>query len=543
MAHTQLLRSIRRLASQYRIAGKNDLPVEAIQERQAVAVATGQRAFSRRQFLVAMAAATAGLALHSKAFGATSLKPRIAIIGGGISGLSCALKLADQGILCTVYEASPRTGGRIFSNNSGYWSDNQVTEWGGELIDTGHSTVQGLATRFGFTLDDLTAAEPVGSEATYYFGNGYYPTYQAVHDFAPLYQAVKKDADAAGYPTNYKANTPEGLKLDQMSVWDWIEHRVQGGHSSKMGQLLEVAYTIEYGANTREQSALNLVYLLSGSDPQFKIFGASDERFHVRGGNQQIPLAIADHLAGRGMPVRTNEHLVAIRQRSDGSYTLTFESGHNLHDEVADLVVLTLPFAVLRKLDYRHAGFDSLKQKSIEQLGCGHNGKLQLQFTRRLWNEHGKWGVGSGLNYSDLGYQNSWDPTRAQPGVSGILNNYTGGRVTDQKRTKLPFALIGNPGVQADASQFLKQINRSFPGLPKFWNGKASSSLPHLSPYFNCSYSFWRVNQYHTIAGYEGVRQGNVFFAGEHTSQDFQGFMEGGAAEGMRAASEILAQL
>ena len=34
-----------------------------------------------------------------------------------------------------------------------------------------------------------------------------------------------------------------------------------------------------------------------------------------------------------------------------------------------------------------------------------------------------------------------------------------------------------------------------------------------------------------------------MFFAGEHTSIDFQGFMEGGASEGVRAAQEILAAI
>ena len=34
--------------------------------------------------------------------------------------------------------------------------------------------------------------------------------------------------------------------------------------------------------------------------------------------------------------------------------------------------------------------------------------------------------------------------------------------------------------------------------------------------------------------------KGKCHFAGEHCSQDFQGFMEGGASEGARAANEIL---
>ena len=65
-----------------------------------------------------------------------------------------------------------------------------------------------------------------------------------------------------------------------------------------MGQLLDVAYNIEYGRETTDQSSLNLVYLL-GFQPQpgnFRIFGASDERYHIVGGNQQLPTAIANSL-------------------------------------------------------------------------------------------------------------------------------------------------------------------------------------------------------------------------------------------------------
>ena len=74
-------------------------------------------------------------------------------------------------------------------------------------------------------------------------------------------------------------------------------------------------------------------------------------------------------------------------------------------------------------------------------------------------------------------------------------------------------------------------------------DGRAASSLPALDPNFGASYSYWRVGQYTSFAGYERVRQGNIFFAGEHCSIDFQGYMEGGASEGARGAKEILEQL
>ena len=62
-------------------------------------------------------------------------------------------------------------------------------------------------------------------------------------------------------------------------------------------------------------------------------------------------------------------------------------------------------------------------------------------------------------------------------------------------------------------------------------------------PFTRGSYSYWKVGQYHAFGGYEGMRQGNIHFAGEHCSQDAQGYMEGGASEGARAAGEILDDL
>jgi monoamine oxidase len=45
--------------------------------------------------------------------------------------------------------------------------------------------------------------------------------------------------------------------------------------------------------------------------------------------------------------------------------------------------------------------------------------------------------------------------------------------------------------------------------------------------------------QYHTVRGYERIWQRNIHFAGEHCSVEFQGYMEGGATEGIRAANEV----
>jgi monoamine oxidase len=326
-----------------------------------------------------------------------------------------------------------------------------------------------------------------------------------------------------------------------MSVFDWIETRVEGGHTTPFGRLLDAAYAIEFGADTTRQSALNLVYLLAFQpDPEtFEIFGESDERFHISGGNQQLPQAIARHL-GLGTVVQRGMRLVRLRQTANGRYRLSFESHGTTTEVVADYVVLALPFAVLREIDTSEAGFDALKRRAIRELGNGHNGKLQLQFTTRHWNQTGPWpGVSNGTTFVDTGYQASWDVTRAQAGSSGILNFFSGGSVTDTMATRQAFAQGFNPGVLEDATRALDQAEIVFPGLSAVWNQRVTQSLPHKSPFFNASYAHYRVGQYTSFGGYEGVRQEGVFFCGEHTSQSFQGFMEGGASEGARVARRL----
>ncbi len=533
MARTPLLRWIQRLANEHAAAERLGVTPAEFREKRARA------ALTRREFLKAggalgAIAATAGpAALLRPARAAASA--RIAIIGAGIAGLNAALTLQDKGLPSTVYEASDRIGGRMHSDTGGYWDNGQVSEFCGELIDSGHTTILGLAKRFELPVDDLISAQPEGSTDTYWFLGQRYTAAQADIDFAPVRKAAKNDITAAGYPTLWNFYKPAGFALDHMSIYDWIQTRVPGGHISAFGHLLDAAYNIEYGAETTDQSSLNLLYLLAyqPSPKTFAAFGVSDEKYHIAGGNQQLPQAMANVLPD----VRTGWRMTSIARNRDGTVALAFAGGKTV---TADRVILTTPFPVLRTLDYSKAGFDSLKTRAILELGAGRNVKLQLHFTSRYWNTEGPWGLSSGAVTTDLGFQNTWDVTRAQGGATGIIVNYTGGDVAGSFAPAAPYSnATDDPKVAAYARAFLKQFETVFPGITKKWNGKATLSVPLLDPNLLNSYSYWKVGQYTSFSGYEGVPQGAIHFAGEHCSQDFQGFMEGGASEGARAALEV----
>ncbi len=513
MARTTLVRALQRIAREHQAASALGIGVAELRERQSQ---QGQSPLSRRDFVkragvIGAAVAAAGELAVTRPALASPSAPRIAIIGAGIAGLTAALTLQDAGYSCGVYESSGRVGGRMHSDwtefGSSFWDKGQQAELCGELIDTNHKTILQLAQRCGLATADLLQAQPGGTTDTYWVNGARYSYAQASNDFQPVHNTLQGQIQAASYPTLYNSYTATGQALDNMTLYDWITNYVPGGHSSNLGAVLNAAYNEEYGAETPGQSALNLVYLLG--------YGAS--------------------LPSRS--IHLGYSMTAIAVNTDGSITVSFANGKAI---TADEVILTLPFGVLRTLDYSKAGFDALKQTAITQLGTGVNAKLNVQFTGRIWNSY----ASTGSLYSDLPFQSGWEVTRAQPGATGILVEYPGATVAGSLAIGTPYNTTAtNSKVGKLAQQFLAQLEPIFPGVTAQWNGKAMLSTPFIDPNFLCSYSYWKPGQYTGFSGYEKARQGNIHFAGEHCSISFQGFMEGGAQEGIRAANEILSDI
>lgn len=549
MFRSQKLRNFWQGIGLARASAASGVPAADLIKREQDAQAAAPRKIGRRPFIGMVGAAAGAMAVGSiarpaRAISSSHRQPVIAIIGAGISGLCAALELQDNGVASTVYEASGQVGGRIHSNTN--WKDGQTSEWCGEFLDSGHLTMIGLAQRFGLTLVDEVGAQPAGSTDTLYFFEKYYADAQAYADFQAIAKSLERDANKL-YPTTYDPSTQskKSTKLDNMSAFAWIDEYVPGGHSSPLGAYIDSAYTNEFGLDTDQQSALNIVYEMGFQDDPsvFSIYGESDQRYHVLGGNDQVPKAIANSLPGDS--IKTGWRMECIALRSDGRYELTFATPYGTRVVTADHVIMTNPFSVLRGLDYAKADFDPLKQTAITQLGYGTNSKLIMQMTSRLWNTNGPWGLSDGNIYTDLSFQNVWDSSRGIPGHAGVLVLFNGGSEGEALgNAKSPWATDEDPAVRAYVAQNLALLKEPWPGIEKLWNGKATLSTPWRDPNLLGSYSCWLVGQYSLFSGYEGVRQGNCHFAGEHTStQGFQGFMEGGAQEGQRAADEILSDI
>jgi monoamine oxidase len=486
----------------------------------------------RREFLVgagAVAATAAMQPLH-RAFALGD--PDVGIVGAGIAGLACADALARKGVGSVVYDAlETRVGGRCFSLEGFF--PGQVAERGGEFIDNLHKTMLSYAQEFDLPREDCNKRP---GEIVYFFGGQLHDEAALVEEFREFTAALRMDVQqSSGAPTADSHNDVD-VALDHISLLEYLESR---GAGPILKAWVSVGYGAEYGLDISEQSCLNFVlFIHADRRSKFAPWGvSSDERWHLIEGNQQIP----EHLAARLGPaaLKRGAELVRVRKDSAGGYELTFERGRSTYTRAHRSVVLAIPFSVLRHIELDdNLELPDWKLLAIDELGYGTNSKMMVGFNGPFWI-----GLGSnGAGYSDQAdHQTHWETnwTRATS-RHAVLTDYSHGTRG---------ATLGEH-TQQEVTRWLSDLEHLYPGALAFATQVKGRYLAHVeawprNPLSRGSYTCYRPGQFTSIAGNEGKRVGHLHFAGEHTDSfySWQGFMEGAALSGLRAASAILGDI
>lgn len=349
---------------------------------------------------------------------------RIAIIGAGISGLTAGLTLLDSKLFSSknifIYEANTNIGGRMHSN---FWSlDNQTSEWCGEFLDDNYYVMLNLTKRFNINLIDTLEETNDLYEPTLYFLNRYYTQEQAWTDYKAIENTIIEQIKQIG-EINYRTSNSYGRYFDSLSLYDWIEKYVPNGHHSSLGEYIDSAYLQEFGLDTQELNCLQFLFLISPeSQPKngpLSIYGSSDQRYRMMGGNDQLPRKISEYLTSHGVTIQLDHNLTEIAKLHNNKCQLTFS---NNQVYTFDHIILTIPLTTLRYVDYSRAQFDPLKERVINEMKYGTNTKIDVQFSKRFWYDLSA----DGVIYTDLPFLNAWEDSVGQPGNSGILALFTG---------------------------------------------------------------------------------------------------------------------
>jgi len=485
---------------------------------------------SRRSFLRTSLLAGSALALPPVL--ASCTRPRdlpadttthVAVVGGGIAGLVAARDLARAGAHVTLYEAQGRVGGRMLSV-SDFLVKGAVTELGGEFIDTVHTDILTLAGEYGLDLIDLTEQPYADRSDTFYVEGAAYTEADIVAALLPFVPRIEADLERLPLDLADLGRSPARM-LDEMST---LAYFAELGLTGWFRAFLESAFVTEHGLELGEQSALNFISMIGtelGSGA-FRLYGESDERFKVRGGNQQI----ADRIAGElGRRIAYGHRLERLQKVGD-RYALHFRTGNTTVDVLADEVICAIPFSILRSIPLE-VDLPTPLRDMIQDLHYGANAKTLVGFDRPFWHDVGA----SGVIYTDLPIQLAWDNTAMQ-GLQGAgLTMYSGGSTC---------RMVMGMDKQEARALLMDALSSIWPAASEHPSMRFERMNWPQAPFIKASYSSFGPGQWSRFYGcVERYNTDTLQFIGEHTDDLFRGYMNGGARSGRRAAEAVRQRL
>jgi monoamine oxidase len=459
----------------------------------------------------------------------------VLIVGGGLAGLTAAYRLAKAGVPVEVYEGAPRLGGRILTKNR-FNAEGMFCELGGELVDSSHEELLELADELGIPIDDFRPYDAGVRTHLFYFGGT--PRYdeELIDDCVPLARHLLRDM-ARVFPgkepvCNYREHTRAAARLDRVSLKEYLDEK-SGEVDRWVLDAINIAYLGEFGGETEEQSAINLMALINPKPSEFGIYGDSDEALRVRGGNSRLIERLAREAEKHGARIHLGHRLARLRARSGGGgVELAFETraGASVERAAPSQVILALPFTKLREVEgLGTLGLSPVKLRCIRELSSGVNSKHMTGYRERLW-RRGAGGAPphSGYSFMDLPSQCFWDTSRLQPGLSGILTNFVGGRASR--------------GGADPLSTILDDAEKLHPGARAAFDGNHARFDWGAYPWAMGSYTCPSPGQWTTIVGSpkEPELGGRLLFCGEHVSESYQGYMNGAVETAEAVATELL---
>jgi monoamine oxidase len=471
-------------------------------------------------------AVTGALAIPDRASASTTNDPLpstvdVAVVGGGISGLVAARRLAEAGRSVAVLEARDRVGGRVLNHTL---SNGSVIESGGAFVGPTQDHILSLADELGVaTFKEYADGDNVyvsNGKSTRYTGT-VPPDPLILPDAAAL--QVKMDQMSQDVPVDAPWTASKAAEWDATSLHDWIKANTVNPDT----ETLLLAYLQPlFGADPRDVSLLFFLWYLAtaGNESNPGTFersagtsgGAQDSRFV--GGSQQIPLRLAARL---GDAVALNAPVRRIAQSSD-NVTLTTDRGQ----VTASHVIVAVPPPLVTGIEWQPL-MPLSRMMLIERMPMGALMKCDAVYERPFWRDAG---------FSGMGVTDS-EPVRvtfdnSPPDASvGVLLAFVGG-ATLRHWADRSLAERRKGVLQGFASIVGPQALDPIDYVEHDWTRERWSLGGPVA-----------IAGVGTVYGYgSAIRRpfGRVHWAGTETATYWSGYMDGAVRAGERAASEVL---
>lgn len=447
--------------------------------------------------------------------------PRVAIIGGGLSGLAAADVLREEGVPVTVFEARDRLGGRVRSR--GDVIPGKVVEAGAEFVGANHDRILELAKRFGVRLLEVDRTNRGLRQRTIVHGVDV-QRIGAVHDLVvarslPVLTRIGREAADVDPFQPWAAR--RAAEWDRTTVAERLRRPDMFGRSEVFKgmapevisalarSLLELRLSNDLCAPMTGQSYLGLLAAVSGHriGADLLAYWNRTEEFRLAGGAEQLVSGLA-----RGVDVRLSDPVTRIEVLPDGVRVHPRASASEFYAHV----ILAGP-----------PGSWPVVQSTPAF--------LPGRFTMR---------TGPAVKYVSTSKRRHWEADGLAPAADsdewGMIWETSDGQQRTQGYGLSVFAGGSHVRARGDYQQGLDAL------FPRIETERVSDLFVDWAhePWILTGYSSSAPGQVVSVAPLlQRPFAGRLHFAGEQASPAFFGFMEGAVEAGMRSAEGVLAEL
>jgi monoamine oxidase len=458
--------------------------------------------------------------------GALPRRVDVVVVGGGISGLVAARKVARSGRSVLVVEARKRVGGRVLNHEL---HDGSVIESGGAFVGPTQDHILRLAGELGVpTFREYVAGNSVYVSST--LGRSEYqgtvpPDPTILPDAAVLLQQL--NSWAAETSVDAPWTHPRAAEWDAMTLGEYI--RRNAVNAEGIGNLIKSWTQPGFGADPDELSLLFVIHYIacSGNEQNVGTFernsdtvdGAQERRFV--GGSQRIPLRLAHRLGDR---VALAARVSRIDQ-GDGHAVVHTSRGRVR----CRRVIVAAPPQLVLDIDW-YPRLPARRRQLLAHMDMGELMKCDAVYGTPFWRQDGL----NGFGLNDSGAVRVSFDNCPRDGDPGVLLAFVGGTTWRQYGT-----------LSRDVRR-----RKVLEGFAAFFGEKALTPVEYTE--HDWTRERWTrggpvaIMGPNTLTSYgSAIRRphGRVHWAGTETSTYWTGYMDGAVRAGQRAAAEVLTHL
>lgn len=452
---------------------------------------------NRRKFITNAGILTAGLVGYLQTgYPSIRKKRKVIIIGAGFAGLSAAYHLHRQDIDFEILECRKEVGGRVFSHTIDP-AEKLVIELGAEWVGESHHLLRSLCDEFRIRLEN----NQFKTQAIY--KGVYHKNYEDL--LSPEWQQRYEALVDQYRKSDETTKEAMGRRLDHLDWWSYLANNGCKGQDLELRELLD---STDFGESIRHVSAY------AALDEYARSSAHNEMDYKMEGGNQRLAFALKTLFTDK---IKLGITVAKIEQGNGVKVTAT-----NGYVTEGDKLICTLPATAVRKINWQ-PGLPTETSDALETLQYARINKHAVLFSQRFWGEED-----FDLITDQPGHY-FYHATKNQRSKKGALISYT---IGDKA------AVVANQSDDWCAAMISDSLQAGFPGT-------RSLMEKHTNYYWGNdersmgAYAFYGKGQWFSLYPTLSKPHLHTLFAGEHLSENWQGFMEGALETGKLAAEKI----